>query len=138
MTCPGSHSEALALQPPAQKAVLLGWVLYTGMRGSNFQGKEVWPGLGQTERWGLLGTRPCQVWSGLSPAALTCGTTGIQALLFQPLVAAFPAHFSDLPMESALEWVPAAQGARSKTQVGHCVPICILTGLLGALNGGEP
>lgn len=86
---------------------------------------------------GFWGGTLCQVWSGLSPAALTLvELTGTQAPLSQPLIAAFPAHFSDVPMKSVLEWVPAAQGG-SEAQVGHCATICKLTGLLGALEGGE-
>lgn len=106
----------------------------------------MWPRLRQTGELGAPGNVPharcCQA-CPLQPD--TQGTNRHPAVVLavphiSPHSASqscLPSCFSGLQTESVLELVPAAQGERSEAQVGDCVTICIPTGLLGALEGGE-
>lgn len=106
----------------------------------------MWPRLRQTGELGAPGNVPharCGQACPLQPD--TQGTNRHPAMVLavphiSPHSASqscLPSCFSGLQTESVLELVPAAQGERSEAQVGDCVTICILTGLLGALEGGE-
>lgn len=61
---------------------------------------------------GAPGKRPSQAQSGLCPAASTCGNSQQPSPALSAPGSCLPAHFSNLLMESVLEWAPAAHGWR--------------------------
>ena len=61
---------------------------------------------------GAPGKCPSQARSGLCPAASTCGNSQQPSPALSAPGSCLPARFSNLPMESVLEWAPAAHGWR--------------------------
>ena len=105
------------------------------MRSPASSTSHMWPGLGPEERWGPQGSaqaRHCQA-CVLLPQPV--GTHSSQALLSQPLVAAFqpafPIYRRSQCLSGLLQPTDGAVG-----QVGPWVTVCPGTDLLGAWEGG--